>query len=45
MIIMVIRFSYKLPCYTALYEERADDGGEYSDDELDDGLPTVHVFQ
>ena len=31
--------------FATLYEERADDGGEYGDDELDDGLPAVHVFQ
>ena len=29
----------------ALHEERADDGGEYGDDELDDGLPSFQVFK
>ena len=28
-----------------LYEERADDGGEYGDDKLDDSLPGLHVFE
>ena len=29
----------------ALHKERADDGGEHGDDELDDGLPSLQVFQ
>ena len=31
--------------HAALREERADDGGEYGDNELDDGLPGLQVFQ
>ena len=34
-----------LPWLTALHKERADDGGEHSNDELDDGLPSLQVFQ
>jgi len=29
----------------ALHKERADDGGEHGDDELDDGLPSLQVFE
>lgn len=29
----------------ALCEEGAGHGGEYGDDELDDGLPSLHVFK
>jgi len=28
-----------------LHEERADDGGEHGDDELDDGFPSLQVFE
>ena len=31
--------------YAALHKERADDGGEHGDDELDDSLPSLQVFQ
>ena len=31
--------------YAALHKERADDGGEHGDDKLDDGLPSLQVFQ
>ena len=31
-------------CVTGLHEERADDGREDRDTELDDGLPGFHVF-
>ena len=34
-----------LEIHAALYKERADDGGEHGDDKLDDGLPSLQVFQ
>ena len=48
MLIMAIRFRiicFVSPCLAALYKERADDGGEHGDDELDDGFPSLQVFQ